>query len=154
MPSTSDSAYWDSFLFLSSAFSANLRADGRRRSPIRKHLFCIPALKQHSRQSDSCWGYLQIKPLVNQRFSRQHVNLGGKRIDLSGGARSRVYYAKNIKGGPDTVTANLSTSSSYLLIYISEYSGLDKAAPIDAQAGASRQRRGCFQRQWYHDCCW
>ncbi len=61
----------------------------------------------------------------------------GSELVSPGGARSRVYYAKNIKGGSETVTANLSASSSYLLLYISEYSGVDTASPIDTQAGAS-----------------
>jgi hypothetical protein len=61
----------------------------------------------------------------------------GNELTSPAGARSRIYFAKNIKGGPDTVTVNLSASSSYLLIYISEYSGVDKVTPIDAQAGAS-----------------
>ena len=61
----------------------------------------------------------------------------GSELTSPAGARSRVYYASNIKGGPNTVTANLSASSSDLLIYISEYSGVNVATPIDTQAGAS-----------------
>jgi hypothetical protein len=51
--------------------------------------------------------------------------------------RSRVYYAKNIKGGADTVTVILTASSSWLELYLTEYSGLDLTNPIDAQASAS-----------------
>ena len=50
---------------------------------------------------------------------------------------SQVYYAKNIKGGADTVTVTLSASSSYLEVYLTEYAGIDPANPIDAQAGAA-----------------
>ena len=50
---------------------------------------------------------------------------------------SRVYYAKNVKGGGDTVTVTLSAQSSWLELYLTEYSGIDPNNPIDAQAGAS-----------------
>jgi chitodextrinase len=61
----------------------------------------------------------------------------GTQLTSPGGARSRVYYAKNINGGPDTITVNLSASSAWIELYISEYSGVDTVSPIDAQAGAS-----------------
>jgi len=61
----------------------------------------------------------------------------GSQLSSPGGALSRVYYAKNIKGGADTVTVVLSASSSYLELYLSEYSGISATSPIDAQAGAS-----------------
>jgi PKD repeat protein len=53
------------------------------------------------------------------------------------GKRSRVYYAKNIKGGADTVTVNLSANSGWLELYLTEYTGVDRSNPIDAQAGAT-----------------
>jgi hypothetical protein len=61
----------------------------------------------------------------------------GSQLTSPGGSRSRVYYAKNIKGGPDTVTINLSASSPWIELYLTEYSGVDKTNPIDAQAGSS-----------------
>ncbi|MGD0124662.1 MAG: choice-of-anchor D domain-containing protein [Terriglobia bacterium] len=61
----------------------------------------------------------------------------GNQLSTPGGALSRVYYAKNIKGGADTVTVTLSASSSYLELYLSEYSGINTSNPIDAEAGAS-----------------
>ena len=61
----------------------------------------------------------------------------GSQLTSPGGARSRVYYAKNIKGGADTVTVNLSANSGWLELYLTEYSGADQTNPIDAQAGAS-----------------
>src|SRR5262249_44601478 len=54
-----------------------------------------------------------------------------------GGARSRVYYAKNIRGGAYTVTLNLSGTSRYLEVYLTEYAGVDPVNPIDGEAGAS-----------------
>ena len=61
----------------------------------------------------------------------------GSQLTSPGGSRSRVYAAKNIKGGADTVTVTLSGSSSWLEIYLTEYSGVDTVTPVDAQAGAS-----------------
>ena len=61
----------------------------------------------------------------------------GTQLTSPGGARSRVYCAKNIKGGADTVTVSLSSSSAWIELYISEYSGVDTVNPVDAQAGAS-----------------
>ena len=61
----------------------------------------------------------------------------GNQLTSPGGARSRVYYAKNIKGGADTVTVKLSGNSSWLELYLSEYTGVDQTNPIDGQAGAS-----------------
>jgi len=61
----------------------------------------------------------------------------GNQLTSPGGARSRVYYAKNITGGADTVTVNLSASSAWLEVYLTEYSGADPTNPIDAQAGSS-----------------
>jgi hypothetical protein len=58
-------------------------------------------------------------------------------LTTPGGVVSSVYYAKNIKGGADTVTVTLSAASSYLGVYLSEYSGINATSPIDAQAGAS-----------------
>jgi hypothetical protein len=61
----------------------------------------------------------------------------GSPLTSPGGGLSRVYYAKNIAGGADTVKVTLSASSSYLELYLNEYSGIDPINPIDAQAGAS-----------------
>ncbi len=61
----------------------------------------------------------------------------GSQLNSPGGARSRVYYAKNIKGGADTVTVTLSANSAWLELYLSEYSGVDQVNPIDAQIGAT-----------------
>jgi hypothetical protein len=61
----------------------------------------------------------------------------GNQLTSPGGTRSRVYYAKNIKGGADTVTVNLTANSGWIELYLTEYSGVDQTNPIDAQAGAS-----------------
>ena len=76
----------------------------------------------------------------------------GSQLTSPGGARSRVYFAKNIKGGPDTVTVNLSANSAWIEVYVSEYSGVDTVNPIDGQAGASGSstsvRAETQRRQW------
>ena len=61
----------------------------------------------------------------------------GEQLTSPGGARSRVYFAQSINGGPDTVTVNLSANSAWIELYLSEYSGVDTVSPLDAQAGAS-----------------
>jgi hypothetical protein len=61
----------------------------------------------------------------------------GNRLASPGGALGQVYYAKNIKGGADTVIMNLSAASNYLEAYLTEYSGVNPTSPIDAEAGAS-----------------
>jgi len=58
-------------------------------------------------------------------------------LTTPGGSVSSVYYAKNVKGGADTVMVTLSAASNYLEVYLSEYSGINPTNPIDAQAGAS-----------------
>ena len=61
----------------------------------------------------------------------------GTQLTTPGDARSVVYFAKNIKGGADTVTVSLSANSAYIELYLAEYSGIDQTNPIDAQAGFS-----------------
>ncbi len=60
----------------------------------------------------------------------------GSQLTSPGGTLSRVYYAPNIIGGPDTVTITLSANSE-IEAYITEYSGANPSNPIDAQAGSS-----------------
>ena len=61
----------------------------------------------------------------------------GTPLTSPGGNHSLVYYAKNIKGGADTVTVSLSANSPYILVYLTEYFGLNTTNPIDAQVGAA-----------------
>ena len=61
----------------------------------------------------------------------------GTQLASPGGARSAVYYAKNIKGGPDTVTVKLSAACTSIKLYLTEYFGMNPTSPIDAQAGAT-----------------
>jgi hypothetical protein len=61
----------------------------------------------------------------------------GSQLTSPAGVRSRVYFAKNIKGGADTVTVKLSAISSCIEAYLTEYKGADSTNPIDAQVGAT-----------------
>ncbi len=50
---------------------------------------------------------------------------------------AQVFYAKNIVGGSNTVTATFGTAiNSFGIVYAHEYSGLDKANPVDVTASA------------------
>jgi hypothetical protein len=48
-----------------------------------------------------------------------------------------IYYAKNIVGGPTTVTVTFNTSTPYVDIRIAEYSGLSRTNPLDVSASAA-----------------
>ena len=51
--------------------------------------------------------------------------------------RSQVFYARNIAGGANTVTATFGTSiASFGKLFIHEYSGLDRTSPLDASAAS------------------
>ena len=53
------------------------------------------------------------------------------------GARQSIYYAKNIKGGSNTVTVNFSQAAASPDIRVLEYSGASITSPLDVTAGAS-----------------
>jgi hypothetical protein len=59
----------------------------------------------------------------------------GSQLTTPGGSDSRVYYAKNIKGGADTVKVTLSGSASVIKEQVIEYSGVSTTTPIDVQSG-------------------
>ncbi|HET7213288.1 MAG TPA: IPT/TIG domain-containing protein [Terriglobia bacterium] len=52
------------------------------------------------------------------------------------GARQSIYYAKNIKGGSNTVTVTFSQAAAYPDIRILEYSGASTTSPVDVAAAA------------------
>ena len=55
----------------------------------------------------------------------------GRQLEMS----SQVFYAKNIAGGANTVQATFATAiTSWGDMYIHEYSGIDKADPVDVSA--------------------
>ena len=52
------------------------------------------------------------------------------------GARQSIYYAKNIKGGSNTVTVKFNQAAAYPDIRILEYSGASTTSPVDVTASA------------------
>jgi uncharacterized protein YjdB len=58
----------------------------------------------------------------------------GTEVVTPGGAKTRLYYARNVAGGPETITINLAGSTSYLEVYVMEYAGADPAIPLDVSA--------------------
>jgi hypothetical protein len=49
-----------------------------------------------------------------------------------------VFYATNIAGGTDTITATFGTSvSSFGVLYVHEYSGINPTNPVDVTVSAS-----------------
>jgi len=60
----------------------------------------------------------------------------GGQLTSPGGSSSSLYYAKNIRGGADTVTVTVSAATGGIELYLAEYTGIDTVNPIDAQAGA------------------
>jgi chitodextrinase len=51
---------------------------------------------------------------------------------------SQVFYAKNIAGGANTVTATFATAiNQFAILYIHEYSGIDRVNPLDVTASAA-----------------
>jgi hypothetical protein len=60
------------------------------------------------------------------------------RTTWGSGWSSQVFYAKNVAGGANTVTATFATAiSSFGLLYIHEYSGIDKVDPLDVTKAAT-----------------
>jgi chitodextrinase len=61
-----------------------------------------------------------------------YTQIGAEQSSAAVGVKSRLYYAKNIRGGADTITSVVSGSPSYHELYIHEYSGLSATNPLDA----------------------
>ncbi len=60
------------------------------------------------------------------------------RISFGNGWSAQIFYAKNIAAGSNTVTATFGTAiSSFGIVYLHEYSGLDKVNPVDVTASAA-----------------
>jgi hypothetical protein len=61
----------------------------------------------------------------------------GARRTWDGSSSSQVFYAKNVAGGANAVTAQFSSAiSGWAVVYIHEYSGVDKVNPFDAEVAA------------------
>ncbi len=65
------------------------------------------------------------------------VNVGNP-VSWGSGYSAEVFYATNIAGGTDTVTAAFHTSvTSFGVIYVHEYAGISATNPVDVTASAS-----------------
>jgi hypothetical protein len=61
----------------------------------------------------------------------------------NGSQSSQVFYARNIVGGANTVTATFASAiNGFAIVYVHEYSGVDKSDPVDAQSTAIGTREG------------
>lgn len=54
----------------------------------------------------------------------------------SDGHQAKIFYAPNSKAGGNTVTVSFSATNNYPFLSIFEYSGLDRASPLDQVASA------------------
>jgi hypothetical protein len=54
----------------------------------------------------------------------------------SDGHQTHIFYARNIKGGANTITAAFSGTNNHPYLAIYEFSGLSTTAPLDQVAGA------------------
>jgi hypothetical protein len=50
------------------------------------------------------------------------------------GLRQSIYYARNIAGGSNTVTATFNRAAAFVDVRVLEYSGLDTSSPLDVTA--------------------
>jgi len=59
-------------------------------------------------------------------------------VNWGNGSSAQVFYASNIAGGPDTVTAAFRTPvTAYGVVYVHEYAGISAINPVDITAVAS-----------------
>ena len=68
---------------------------------------------------------------INDSLGNTFIPIGVERQSSLIGVKSRLFYAPNIRGGPDTITTVVTGSPSYHELYVHEYSGLDPIAPLD-----------------------
>lgn len=57
-------------------------------------------------------------------------------VQSSDGHQTHIFYAKNIKGGSNTVTAKFSSTNNHPWLAIFEYSGVSTTAPLDRTSSA------------------
>ena len=72
---------------------------------------------------------------LGDRHGGQHVPAGGARHPGAGISQG-VYFAANIAGGANTVTVTFDRPAAYVDVRVAEYSGLDRASPLDTTASA------------------
>jgi hypothetical protein len=89
----------------------------------------------------AAWGSTTISmSSLTDSAGNTYVSAAGP-VNWNGAAptsRQQIFYAKNIKGGANTVTAQLSSATAnFFQLFIFEYSGADTISPLDAVSSAS-----------------
>jgi hypothetical protein len=89
------------------------------------------------------FAYSDAVSVVSVTDTKGNVYIRASEVhSVAGNQFDDIYYAKNISGGANSVTMNLSGSSSFLESYIHEYSGLDIVSPLDAASGNTNTGSG------------
>jgi hypothetical protein len=71
------------------------------------------------------------------------TNTFTKAVEVTGqDPNMSIWYAKNITGVSGAITVTFANSSNYGWIYVAEYSGLDKTAPLDASGSGTNNGAG------------
>ena len=83
--------------------------------------------------SVSSWPNLPASTAVTDSLGNTYSIAGT--VLTTQGVYSAIYYAKNVKGGADTVTFNTVKSGGQISMAIAEFSGADTASPLDKTAG-------------------
>ena len=69
---------------------------------------------------------------ISDSQGNTYTQIGTEQNSASVVVKSRLYYAKNIKAGANTITTVVSGAPSGHELYIHEYSGLDPTNPLDS----------------------
>ena len=80
----------------------------------------------HGGQCNRGGGQRRLEPAISSVADTQ----GNTFTQAVANGSDAIFYATNIKGGADTVTANFAASTGYSVIYIHEYAGL-ATSPLD-----------------------
>ncbi|HTL17255.1 MAG TPA: DUF4038 domain-containing protein [Patescibacteria group bacterium] len=76
------------------------------------------------------WGDSVASPTVSDTEGNTYV-LATSTYNPAGDQSLAIYYAKNVNGGPNTVTVNFGGSHAWRRIILAEYSGIDPVNPLD-----------------------
>ena len=85
--------------------------------------------------SVSGWPNLPAATAVTDNLGNNYSIAGD--VLVSQGAYSAVYYARNVKGGTDTVTFTTVNSGGQISMVVAEFSGADTVSPLDKTSGAT-----------------
>src|SRR5579862_3183685 len=67
-----------------------------------------------------------------------YTSAAGPTVSTDGGTSAQIFYAPNVSGGRDTVTATFAQPiAAKAMLFVHEYSGLDQLAPLDAAVVAT-----------------